>query len=161
MSTTVQGVDARGYLAGWLTALTGMMISDINAIPDDKWTEPFGGSTRPANMLLADTITNLTWTTAAMKGEVSSAYDSMGSLATELVDKTAAIEKLKETTAEFGTTLTAASDDMLNSITTAPWGAPAPVFILANVAVSHVWYHDGQFNYIQMLLGDEKVHWMV
>ena len=36
----------------------------------------------------------------------------------------------------------------------------APVYMIAQIMVSHIWYHDGQLNYIQSLLGDEKVHWM-
>jgi hypothetical protein len=40
------------------------------------------------------------------------------------------------------------------------WQIPTPLFTLAHIAVSHLWYHDGQLNYIQALLGDEKVHWM-
>ena len=130
MSNTTQGVDARAYLAGWLQAVTGMTIADINAIPDEKWTEGHGGCTRPANALISDTVTMLKWTTAAAQGEESSA-------------------------------ITSASDEALNAVVNAPWGMPTPVFILAQIAVSHIWYHDGQLNYIQSLLGDGEVHWMV
>ena len=62
--------------------------------------------------------------------------------------------------AAFGEALTGASDEALNTVITPPWKMPAPLFSLANVAVSHIWYHDGQLNYIQMLLGDGAVHWM-
>src|SRR3954466_11965327 len=59
MSTTIQSIDARGYLIGWLKGLTGMYSADINAIPDDKWTATFGGCTRPANELTAEGISLL------------------------------------------------------------------------------------------------------
>ncbi len=160
MTTTIEGVYARGYLAGWLQGLTAMTSADINAIPDDKWTESFGGCSKSANMLMADTITNLRWTTAVLQGKESSAYNDMGSLAAQLADKGAAISALNEATGEFASALAAADDGILNSTVMAPWQMPTPVFMLAQIAVSHVWYHDGQLNYIQTLLGDDKIHWM-
>ncbi len=161
MSNTTQGVDARAYLAGWLQAVTGMTIADINAIPDDKWTEGHGGCTRPANALISDTVTMLKWTTAAAQGEESSVYNDMDALTETYKDKATAIGGLQEASAAFGAAITSASDEALNAVVNAPWGMPTPVFILAQIAVSHIWYHDGQLNYIQSLLGDGEVHWMV
>ena len=160
MSTTTQGIDARTSLAAWCGAVTGMTVADIKAIPADKWTSPFGGCTRPANALLADTITMLVWTTAALKGETSDAYDKMEALAGELVDQTAAISAFTTASAAFGEALTSASEEFLQSSIMTPWQMPTPALMVAHIAVSHIWYHDGQFNYIQSLLGDEKVHWM-
>ena len=160
MNTTAIGIDARGYLSGWLQAVTGMMVADINAIPDDQWSKNQGGCTRPAGALLADTITNLIWTTETMNGEESSAYNNMESLAVECADKSVAISKLNEATAAFAASLAAASEERLNSVVMAPWQMPTPMFMLATIAVNHIWYHDGQLNYLQCMLGDEKVHWM-
>ena len=160
MSTTIEGVDARAYLAGWLQAVTGMTIADIQAIPDEKWTQSFGGCVRSANHLLADTVTNCIWTTAVLKGENSPCYDSMGALGEAFSDKAAAIGAFKTASDDLADAIRSASDDVLNSVVAAPWGMPTPVMTLAHISVSHVWYHDGQFNYIQSLLGDEKVHWM-
>jgi len=160
MSTTVQGVDARGYLAGWLQAVTGMTVADITAIPDDKWTATFGGCSKPAGALVADTVTNLLWTTAVLKGEESNAYNEMGDLASKYADKSVAIAELNAASAGFAAALTSASDEILNSVVMAPWQMPMPVFILATISVNHIWYHDGQLNYVQTLIGDEQVHWM-
>ncbi|MDR3689341.1 MAG: hypothetical protein P4L46_08185 [Fimbriimonas sp.] len=160
MSTTVQGVDARAYLAGWLQMVTGMTIADINAIPDDKWTAPHGGCARTANALLADTVTNLLWTTATVKGEESDAYNGMDALAEKFADKAAGVAAFAEASAGLAAAITAADDEALNRTVMAPWQMPAPVFTLATISVNHVWYHDGQFNYIQGLLGDGEVHWM-
>ncbi len=160
MSTTLSTVDARGYLAGWLNAVTAMTIADINAIPDEKWTMPFGGCSRPANALLADTVTMLRWTIGALKGEESAAYNEMDALAGEFSDKAKGIASLNETVATFAHALTSASDEALNSTVMTPWQMPTPLFMIATIAVNHIWYHDGQFNYIQCMLGDEKVHWM-
>jgi hypothetical protein len=158
----MQGIDARGYLIGWANGVTSMFAADINAIPDDKWTATFGGCTRPANMLAADTISLLIWCTEALKGNVISTYEEEGmtKLGNEVATKPVAIAKLNEATQAFVAALGEASDETLNSVVTPPWQMPAPLFILAQIAVSHIWYHDGQLNYIQCLLGDDKIHWM-
>ncbi len=159
MSTTVQGVDARAYLVGWLSAVTSMTVADIKAIPDDKWTDTYGGCSRPANALIGDTITNLMWTTGAVSGENLSVYNDMPALIEKCVDKDFAIRAFEEASAAFGAAVSAASDEALNATVMAPWQMQTPVMILAHIAVAHIWYHDGQFNYIQCMLGDGDVHW--
>jgi hypothetical protein len=162
MSTTIQGIDARGYLSGWLQGLTGMTTADINAIPDDKWTETFGGCTRSANVLMADCVSLIIWCAEALRGNVIAGgeNDLMGTLSEEFKNKSVCVAKFAEASADFCGALAAASDDTLNTPVMAPWQMEAPLFMLAQVTVSHVWYHDGQLNYIQCLLGDDKVHWM-
>jgi hypothetical protein len=162
MSTTIQGIDARGYLSGWLNGVTSMFAADINAIPDDKWTATFGGCTRPVNMLAADAISLLNWCTEALKGNVISTFeeDGMAKLANEIATKGAAIAKLNEASQGLAAALAEASDETLNNVVTPPWQMPAPLFMIAQIAVSHIWYHDGQLNYVQCLLGDDKMHWM-
>jgi len=162
MSTTTEAIDARGYLTGWLTGLTGMFTADINAIPDDKWTATMGGCTRSANALVADAVSLLIWTTEALKGKVTQDTDGsiMKQLTEEFATKGVAVARLAETTQAFNEALSEASDETLNSTINTPWQMPAPLYMIAQIAVSHVWYHDGQLNYIQCLLGDDKIHWM-
>lgn len=162
MSTTLQGVDARTYLSGWLRGLTSMTTADINAIPDDKWTATHGGCTRAANELVADAVSLIIWSTEALKGNViqTTEADFMKQLAKEFSNKTVCVAKFAEATDAFCAAIAEASDEALNTPIMAPWGMEAPLYMLAQIAVSHVWYHDGQLNYIQCLLGDDKVHWM-
>jgi len=161
MSTTAQGIDAREYLTGWLKGLVGMTVADIKAIPEDKWTATFGGCTRPANEIVADATNLLLWTTAALKdqhGEAGEDYNA--DLASQIATKDAAVSAFTQAAAGFETALNEASIERLTTVVTPPWQMPAPLFGLAQIAVSHIWYHDGQLNYIQCLLGDEKIHWM-
>lgn len=160
MSTTMQGIDARGYLIGWANALTNMYSADIKAIPDDKWNATFGGCTRSACEVTADALSLLVWTTATLKGATADHGGAMEALKGTCGTKEAAVSNVENLVAEFCAALGSASDDLLNSNVTPPWQMETPVFMLAEIAVSHLWYHDGQLNYIQSLLGDEKVHWM-
>ncbi|HVT10781.1 MAG TPA: hypothetical protein VHE55_00825 [Fimbriimonadaceae bacterium] len=157
----MQGIDARGYLIGWAQGVTSMTIADINAIPDDKWTATFGGCTRPANELTADAISLLIWCAGALKGETAGGEgDAMKELTEACANKAVAVAKLKESCDLFCAALGAASDETLNSTVTPPWQMPTPLYSLCQIAVSHIWYHDGQLNYIHCLLGDNKIYWM-
>ena len=162
MSTITQGVDARTYLNGWLGALVQMYTADINAIPDEKWTESSGGCARCPGELTADTVALLNWTTEALKGNVVAAgEDYLNDQAKANCDtKAKGAGALAAAATDFQAALAGAEDGALNASVMAPWGMEAPLFMLAQIAVSHVWYHDGQLNLIQCQLGDDKVHWM-
>ncbi|MCB0826199.1 MAG: DinB family protein [Armatimonadetes bacterium] len=154
---TTQGIDARAYLSGFTQAVTGMYCADINAIPEDKWTTAMGGCTRPASELTADALSLLSWVTNVLNGGEPGEMNQDNDACATKAGSIAAVQKGME---NFNTALAGASDELLNTTVTAPFGMEMPVFAIAQIAVSHVWYHDGQLNYIQSLLGDDKVHWM-
>lgn len=158
MSSTMEGVSARGFLIGWANALCDMTSADIRAIPDDKWTATYGGCTKSAKDAVQETVGLLEWTTAALKGNVGTDYS--GNSSVDCSSKDAACAALAAAVESLSAALGAASDEALLAEVTPPWQMPAPLFMIAQIAVSHIWYHDGQLNYIQMLLGDDKIHWM-
>jgi hypothetical protein len=162
MNSTIEGIDARAYLIGWLKGLSGMYIADIKAMPADQWNKSQGGCTRPASALTADALSLMLWTVDALSGKVGGHYDeaTMKQLQDECETPEAAIAKMAEATDNLASAIARASDETLNTPITAPWGMPAPLFTIAQAAVSHIWYHDGQLNYVQCLHGDGQVHWM-
>lgn len=52
------------------------------------------------------------------------------------------------------------SDEDLGKEAQMPWGQIFPMAAAIMLPTSHMNYHDGQINYIQLLLGDLKFHWM-
>lgn len=56
-------------------------------------------------------------------------------------------------------TIDAMSDEALEDEVQMPWGAMMSSVEAIMLAASHMNYHDGQINYIQLLLGDTKFHW--
>lgn len=161
MSQVMEGIDARGYLAGWAQALKQMYSADIKAIPADKLTVSPGGVARPANDLTADAILMMNWVTGVLTDNPTELKEEdYKELGQKLMTADAQIEALSSCIDSFCGALSAASDEKLNSSVMAPWGMETPVFTLAHIAVSHIWYHDGQLNYIQALNGDGEVHWM-
>lgn len=128
----------------------GMYVADIHAIPDDKWNSSLGGCSRSASEITAEVASSLDWAANALKGEARAAGEE--ELAAEFKSRCATkmggAAEIHRTASEFVEALGAASDDTLNRITRAPWGLEAPLFTIANVISSHIWYHDGQLNFI-------------
>src|ERR1700722_19764875 len=160
MNTTIEGVDARGYLIGWTKALAGMYAADIRATPEDQWAKPQGGCTRPCNALTADAISLLKWTTAALGGNIPTGRDeaALNALIEACANREGAVSQLADAVDKFASAVAGASDETMNMTVDAPWGMPTPMFMIAQAAAAHIWYHDGQINYIQCLHGDGKVH---
>jgi uncharacterized damage-inducible protein DinB len=52
------------------------------------------------------------------------------------------------------------SDEALEGAITMPWGGIFPASHAILLPASHMNYHDGQVNYIQLLLGDTRFHWL-
>ncbi|HEY3781355.1 MAG TPA: hypothetical protein VGL56_09755 [Fimbriimonadaceae bacterium] len=161
MNTTLQGIDARGYLQGWLKNLVNMYTSDVNAIPEDKWNVGMGGCTRPASELTADALSFVAWTTRVLNGEAPRAEgEAMKELTAACATKEGAVTTVQGTADAFAAALAAASEESLAKPVMTPFGMEMPLFLVCQIAVNHVWYHDGQLNYIHCLLGDGEMHWM-
>ncbi|MBS1718596.1 MAG: hypothetical protein JSS72_12775 [Armatimonadetes bacterium] len=162
MSQVIEGIDVRGHLIGWAKGVTGMFIKDINALPEDKITATMGGCTRPVSELTADAMGLVLWVTAAFKGQTlaGSEEEQMAALTAKLATKSAIVQHLGSAVDDFCAAIASANDETLAKVVTTPWGMESSLYSLAHTAVSHIWYHDGQLNYIQTLLGDGKVHWM-
>jgi hypothetical protein len=138
-----------------------MFKSDVNAIPDDKWTATFGGCTKPCSDIAADAIGFLFWATKAIEagGTPTTPEGAVEKLAAACSTKAGANDALDMATQAMTAAITSASDETLQKTATAPWGMDAPLYSFAQMAISHLWYHDGQLNYVQCLLGDGDYHW--
>jgi hypothetical protein len=159
--STATAFDPRATLGNWTSAMMGMYVSDIQAIPDEKWTASMGGCTRPASEQTAEVVSILDWATGALKGQIREVDEKQ--LISEYNGRCAtregATSELQRSVPEFVAALAGADDERLCSMVTAPCGDTMPLSILAHIASSHLWYHDGQLNYIQSLLGDKDYHW--
>ncbi len=156
------GVDARGYLSAWANTMSSMTVKDIMALSEEQWTAAHGGCSQSASAATVDIIGRLQWSTEALKGNVIIFFGNFVSqqIKDDCATREGAAASLSASVEAFCAALLAASDDSLNAEVMPPWQVPAPLFMVAQIATSHIWYHDGQINYIQTLLGDDKVHWM-
>jgi hypothetical protein len=153
-------IDARKELVNWLHGVAGMTAADIRNIPADKWSATFGGATRPVDELVADSLAFAAWVAKAINGEVLP-YDgnTIETMRAEMPTPEAGVAKVKEVAALLAEAISSHSDEELMATIDLPWGQQS-LYSTAQTAVSHLWYHDGQLNYVQALLGDGEVHWM-
>lgn len=161
MSTTATQLDAKALLNGWLQGVTNMFIADVKAIPDEKWNANFGGCTRPTCELAADAIGLLFWVTKAIEAQGTPPMEEGATerLSAACTTKDGAIKMLQMGSEGLSTALMAASEETLMKTAMAPWQMESTLYGFAQIAASHIWYHDGQLNYIQCLLGDGDYHW--
>lgn len=162
MSNVAEAIDFRGGMVQWLGTLNHFYTSDIKAIPEDQLQTSPGGVARTPAQISAEVVGLLNWTAAMLKGETP-AEQSEEAMAAESVNYTshdficnamnAAVENLSGAIA-------GANDATFAKVVTPPWQMDAPLMAITQVAVNHIWYHDGQLNYFQALNGDSKVHWM-
>lgn len=160
MSTNI-ALDPRATLGHWTNYMMSNYVSDIPAIPEDKWDASLGGCARPASEMTAEVVSILDWTTSALKGETRKVNEQelIAEYKSRCSTRDGATAEMQRSVPAFVEALAQASDELLGSTVTAPWGAELPLMMMAHVASSHVWYHDAQLNYIQCLLGDGEYHW--
>ena len=104
----------------------------------------------------------LQWCTLALRGETAptGGEERVKELTAQCATKEGTIAMVQSTTDGFAAALAAAPEDSLTKLVMAPFGLEMAMFMICQIAVNHIWYHDGQLNYIHCLLGDDKMYWM-
>lgn len=138
-----------------------MFRQDLDALPEEAFTQGFGGTTRT----VADIVTEVNdvndYFGAKLRGEEPPAWnlDDGWVRAPEGFNKKAdVIAAFVQSTDRLKSTVAGFSAEVLDS--------PIPgdtngrtYYSRVSFLVSHLMYHSGQLNYIQTLLGDSEWHW--
>lgn len=158
MSNVVEALDFRSGLIGWLDTLAGFFCKDIRALPEEALTKSPGGVAKTPAAIAAEVVSMCDWCTATLRGtNLDSEAEHAG--LPQYATKAEICDAVSASAANLGSAIRDASDETLATIVTPPWQMPAPMAVHAQVAVNHIWYHDGQLNYLQALSGDSAVHW--
>ena len=163
MSESATAINVRGELANWTRQLGFMYTKDLAALSQEQFTESKGGCSRSAQSVTAEIVGFCGFTAEVVKGNNPPMNEGMFStdeLKASTATVEAAIAAINEATASLASTIEGADEALLAQEWTAPWGQPMTRFAFALIGVNHIWYHDGQLNYIQAINGDEAVHWM-
>ncbi|MEQ1821278.1 MAG: DinB family protein [Fimbriimonadaceae bacterium] len=160
---TAQKLDTKAIIAGWTHAMTDMYCKDLKAMTDEQFVCAQPGKARSASALTADALSMAIYATNLLT-DPSTEFQmeaDMNRLVGEMTTIEEAVRVVSETGAALSQAIGSASDEKLAEIMTPPWGGPSmPMFLFVNIAANHLWYHDGQINFIQAMNGDEAVHWM-
>lgn len=162
MSATATSYDVRSALARWADSLTEMYVKDLLTLSQDQFTTSIGGKCRTPQDFTAEVIGLLGLVGRAIRGESAElpSDEVRAEFRASITTPNVAAEKLKEAVANLVTTVSSLTDEQLSEEVQAPWGQPIGKMSFANLAVNHIWYHDGQLNLIQAFNGDAEIHWM-
>ena len=138
-----------------------LIVKDTKYIPEEKFAFCPMGCAKTAARILAECVTVNLEIAASIKGE------ALGESGVELaarIEQASTIEALGVLVRESAKIVCDAIDTIseadLDKQLKMPWGASFPAWQAILLPVSHMTYHDGQINYIQLLLGDTKFHWL-
>lgn len=137
------------------------LLHDLNCIPEDQRNWSPGGAGTTALQILVGCAEIYDVAAAVlhgqhveMPGEAPPAQRSWEPLDTEEV-----LAQVDEGFARYCAALDGLSEADLAQTRTMPWGAEMPIAQIIWLPTMHAIYHDGQINYIQLLLGDNEYHW--
>jgi hypothetical protein len=154
-------LNVKEYLVSSLRMQHTRLVNDLKALPNETHLRSYAGCARTPLYMIAECAWVNDWMATfletgksdrlpreeqdALFGSVDTAEKALAMLDNSVNRLAAAYEALDENT--------------LGDITDQPLGRPTPKFAPASLPIGHMMYHDGQLNYIQTLLGDDKIHW--
>jgi hypothetical protein len=158
MSNVAEKLDMKSPMIQWLNALGSFYMKDIRALPNDQILVSPGGCARSAQAITGEVIGLCRFATKTLRSEPTEDSYNVDLNGLDTGDQLAvAVEKAIQ---EFGDAIANAPDEIWTQEVMPPWQMKDTVWGITNIAINHIWYHDGQINTYQCLLGDEKVHWM-
>ncbi len=136
-----------------------MLLKDLEALPEEAFDKSFGPKTRT----VADVVFEVNLVNdhigLTLRGEPLFDWpDGWITAPEDARTKEVVIESFKTSMDKIVATIDAMSEvDLERKITTEH--GETNVFERCRFMASHIWYHSGQLNYIQTMLGDDGWHW--
>lgn len=160
--TVMDKPSVGSQVAQWSRTVGQFYCKDLSCINDEQYTKSFAGVARPANEFTAEVVGMLQACAGLVSGNPlpEQSDEAKAALEAKVADRVAAQAAVTDACEKLAVAIENMPEDQYGEMVMAPWGMDSPKLAVANVAAGHVWYHDGQLNYIQSLHGDEKVHWM-
>jgi hypothetical protein len=161
MSTVAESLDLRSSLAQWVTVLGSFYAKDLLALPEDQLLVSPGGVCKTPQVITGEVVGLCRYATQLLRGEepTSTGEEDAATAMQRYVTGAQLTEVLGAAVSDLSAAISAASEETWGREVTPPWGMPSTVGQIAIIAVNHIWYHDGQLNTYQALMGDGKVHW--
>jgi len=136
------------------------LTKDLSALSDEQLTKTYGGCTRTPLAILAELSGGNLYGAAKIAGiETEISPEDREAYRAQFTSRDASMALLTESTEKLLAAIHDLTEDHFNDKIEGPMG-PMPKIGMAVLCLNHMMYHDGQFNYIQTLEGDDKVHWM-
>jgi len=153
-------MDAKKIAVDGLKGSCGMILQDLQALPEDAFDKSFGSKTRT----VADIVYEVTLVNdhigMVMRGEEPFAWPEGGWITApeDRRTKESAIAGFEQSTRKIVETAESFSSEQFEEPLKTEEGETTR-FERCRFMTVHNWYHSGQLNYIQTMMGDDAWNW--
>jgi hypothetical protein len=160
MARGLDNMDLKSIAEGRVKSACRMMLQDLQALPDEAFTQTFG----PATRTVADIVYEVTLVNdhvgMVIRCEKPFDWPEGGWIKAPetLKTKEDVIGAFEKSSATIQATIEGLSPAEIEE----PFevdGKETTRFERCLFVALHMWYHSGQFNFVQTMLGDDGWHW--
>lgn len=133
---------------------------DLEALPEDAYAKKLGGVARTVADITHEICLVNDHICMVLRGEEASAWPDEGWITApeDRQTKVEVLEAFRANEAAALATVEALTEEDMEAVVQTEHGDRTG-FSRVNFMTLHLWYHSGQLNYIQTLLGDGGWHW--
>ncbi len=138
-----------------------LFLIDLNALPEEAFHQKFGAKTRTVADIVREVNMVNDHVGMTIRGEEPFVWPDAGWIVapTEWTTKALVIAAFEESSSKIIETVAAFSEEDLEKTVPSDGGGEATIRSRCQFMALHTWYHSGQLNFIQTLLGDDGWHW--
>lgn len=153
-------MDLKSLATKSIEGATRVFLADLQATPEDAFSRKFGTATRTVADIVYEVKLVNAHICALLRGEDPGAWPEGGWITapSDFQDKVTVIAAFEASQQEILATLEASSVESMAEVMKTESGETTRFGRFQFMAL-HMWYHSGQLNYIQTLLGDDQWHW--
>ena len=154
-------LNVKEYLAASLRIQHKRFVNDLKAIPEDQHNVSSAGCARTPRYMAAECGYVNGWIADFLQTgkSVRLSQEDEDALYASLDTTEKALAYLEENTDKLAAVYESLDENTLGDISDTLFRRPTSKFSAAMLPILHLSYHDGQYNYIQALHGDDKIHW--
>jgi len=152
-------MDAKETALKGLESAVRIFSKDLAAMPESAFTQNFGGKSRTVADIVSEVNLVNDHVGLTLRGEPLFDWPEGWIIAPDnLRSKAAVIESFESSSQKILDTIRKITqEDMARKVTTEYGDTDA--FERCRFMTLHLWYHSGQLNYIQTMLGDDNWNW--
>lgn len=147
-------------LEGFKRAATNFT-KDLEALPEEAFSLSQGGKARTVSDLVYEVNLVNDHVGMVLRGEEPFPWPEGGWIVApnDFTGKEATISAFRKSSARILETIEAFGEGEMDATVETEHG-PSTRYARCQFMTLHLWYHGGQLNYIQTLLGDDQWHWL-
>lgn len=152
-------MDVKTIAANGLKRACSIFLQDLQALPEEAFTKTFGGAARTVPDIVQDVILVNDHVGLTVRGEELFDWpDGWIKAPPEMNSKAATIAAFERSSKQIIETVDLYTAEQLEEPLQTEDG-DTNRFERFRFITLHLWYHSGQLNFIQTLLGDAEWHW--